>query len=339
MLDILDLLWRFLAAQPLVAYLSLVPWHLQLLLTVLGLLAAGGLHHLLGFTFRFYRLRSGHAHWLGAPTLALLLVSVQALLAAYVVGTHADALLRPTLALDSSMHPASVLGEILLDPPFDDPVLSRLEEIGVSKDRLAATVRALPAESYRAGLRTFLVSPALLTLESPGTRLVPDAEPGKARGGAPGTPAPPDAAPERPLTLESRDDIAAAALVQIALRRLMDPDATWPVVRLGEDAAPPAHLSEFIISLFDEIREGPALRRTDWEYIAGNRFVAAVLQPTMAQYVRRTALGGALAVLLLDALYFAGFFQLRRWIRGRKPPGSAVDLPPKSDPPVQGPPK
>jgi hypothetical protein len=334
MFDILDLLWRFFASQPLSRYLQLHPWHLQTILMVLGLLAAGGLHHLIGFTFRFYRVHTDYAHWLGMPTLVLLLFSVQMLLACYTLVTQAEALVRQNLNTEETIQPAGILGEHLLAPAFTTPELARSADAGVSKERLAAALRALPADEYRNRLRASIVDPDRITVgregmsgaSKSGENLVPRSETAPSKAGAGAGPA---AAPAEPpsIVLTSRAELATAVLVQMALRWLVDPNRAWPQLAVKPEsqsaAAEPALLPEFIVSLVGEIQEGVVLERLDWEHVAGHRFSSAVMQPTLVRYVTRTAIVGAALLLVLNAFYFFGFYRLRRWMKRKRQAAAA----------------
>ena len=329
MFDILELLWRFFASQPLSRYLQLHPWHLQTILMVLGLLAAGGLHHLIGFTFRFYRVHMDYAHWLGMPTLVLLLFSVQMLLACYTLITQAEALVRQNLNTEETIQPAGILGEHLLAAAFASPELARYADAGVSKERLASALRALPADEYRNSLRALIVDPDRITVEREGAsksaeNLVPRSETGPAKTG-PGAAATP---PEPPsIVLTSRAELATAVLVQMALRWLVDPNHAWPQLATKPESQPaasqPVPLPEFVVSLVSDIQEGVVLERLDWEHVAGHRFSSAVMQPTLARYVTRTATVGAALLLVLNAFYFFGFYRLRRCMKRKRQAAAA----------------
>ncbi|NIP73489.1 MAG: hypothetical protein GWO16_10880, partial [Gammaproteobacteria bacterium] len=80
MIDLVLLVWQFLLSQTPGALLGLVPWHLLAVLTVLSVLAAFGLHFLLGHVLRFYRRKERVARWLSVPTALVLLASVPLLL-------------------------------------------------------------------------------------------------------------------------------------------------------------------------------------------------------------------------------------------------------------------
>lgn len=325
MFDILDLLWRFFSSQPPGRYFQLHPWHLQAILMVLGLLAAGGLHHLIGFTFRFYRVNSIYAHWLGMPTLVLLVVSVQVLLASYTLMVHADELVRKSLNTEEAAQPAGILGEQLLAAAFGTPDLARAAGAGVTKERITAALRAMPAEALRNSFKEQIVDPGRILLERemagrPGAdSRVPrsDTAPPVSGGGqGEETGEPPS------IVVASKAELTTVVLVQMALRWLADPGREWP--RLGPAgeaqaaAKEPVPLPEFVISLLGEIQEGVVLDRLDWEHVAGQRFSSAVMHPMLVKYVTRTAITGAGAVLILNGFYFFGFYRVRRWMQRRR---------------------
>ena len=308
MLESLELSWRLLAALPPQSFLLLLPWHFTALLAGLGVLAAIGVHHLIGFTFGLYSEGGFRRRLAGAFTLAMLIVSIQGMLLAYVLHTQADALIRPLLAPENAVQPAGVLGSILLDPAFSDEDLAG--ETHVAKDRLAAVVVATDDEDYRSGLETFLVNPGRLVLAVP-PRFTPP--------GAADTPRPPDAPGEKPGepptskagdkagAFTNRDDLISAIVVQIGLRWVLAPGQTWPQAMpagTGSTADQHLRLPEFVLALVDEIQDDAVLDPLDWEHVAGRRFVQAVLQPVLAERVGRSAGLLALAIVALNLAYF-----------------------------------
>jgi len=289
----------------------------------LGLLAAGGLHHLIGFTFRFYRVNSDYAHWLGMPTLALLVVSVQALLASYTLITQAETLVRENLNTEETIQPAGILGEQILAPAFASPELAKYADGGIAKERLAAVLRSLPADGYRNNLKNLLRDPDRILLHR-------EAAPGKTgevvvqKQDAAGAGSKAEsAAPEQPsLVVSTKPELTTAVLVQIALRWLTDPNREWPQLTAKPDGQPapkePVLLPEFVVSLVNEIQDGVVLERLDWEHVAGHRFSSAVMQPVLVRYVTRTAIVGAGLVLVVNGFYFFGFYRLRRWMARKR---------------------
>jgi hypothetical protein len=331
MLEILDLSWRFLAVQPFSRYVQLHPWHLQAVLMVLGLLAAAGIHHLIGYTFRFYNVRSEFAHWLGTPTLVVLLISVQALLFFYTLVTRADALVKINLGTEEAIQPASILGEILLDPAFSSEELAAFEGAGVSKERLVGTLRSIPAEAYRQELDAFRVETDRLVLqqEAPGVRKGEAPRPAPGKQGAPEGGA--AAADAGALPLGNRAELATAIVVQTALRWLNDPARAWPQATAKQDAQPArpdgGNLNDFIVSLVDEIQDGVVLERLDWEHMAGHRFAVVMLHPMLVKYINRFAIAGVGGVLVLNLIYFFGFYRVRRWLHRERPSSGAKGAP------------
>jgi hypothetical protein len=321
MLEPLELAWRLLASLPAARYLQLLPWHLEALLFGLGLLAAFGLHHLIGYTFRFYD-AGGHRALLAAVTLAVLVASLQALLLAYLLRTQAEALIRPALAPETAVQPAALLGSILLDPVFSDDDLDG--DAQVAKDRLAAVIAAQDDADWRAQLEAFRVEPRRLvlakpapapsalapgTLSGPHSAVPPAAAPNYA---APPPATPPAAAPAEPGAPSAApaftrpEDLVSAILVQIGLRWLLDPDQTWPEGRPAgaTGTAERLRLPDFALALVDEIRDDAVLDRLDWEHVAGTRFVQTILQPVLVERVGRQAALLGFGVLAADAAYF-----------------------------------
>lgn len=288
MIDHLVLVWQFLQAQSPAVAVRLVSWHLLAVLVGLGVLAAFGLHFLLGHVLRFYRRKDRHARWVAWPTGLVLLVSVQVLLGAYLLAVEAPHLVRRNLTGEVTAR----LGRVLLDPAFASPVLAAHPEDQVPKSALKEALRGSSELEYRERLRSQFASPEAL-----------------AGGGGDGA-----------LT-----SAGPRALVQIGLRWVTAPQNVWfapvraggPDAAGGEDAAgagsdEPFFLPDFLASLVDELGEGTVLARLDWEHVAGTRFVEGVLRPLVQEYLAYLALALALIVLLLDALYFLLMRRLKR---------------------------
>lgn len=307
MLESLELTWRLFAALAPRSYLLLLPWHFTLLLIGLGVLAAIGVHHLIGTTFGLYRAGGFQRRIAAALTLAVLIVSIQGLLLAYVLRTQADALVRPALTPENAVQPAGVLGSILLDPAFSDEDLAG--ESQVAKDRLAAVIVATDDEDYRAGLEGFLVAPGRLVLAVPPRFTPPGAadasrppDAGKQGEQAAGQPG------EKTPAFTNRDDLVSAIIVQMGLRWVLAPGQTWPQAMpagTGSTAEQLLRLPEFVLALVDEIQDDAVLDHLDWEHVAGTRFVQAVLQPVLVERVGQSAGLLALAIVALNLAYFA----------------------------------
>jgi hypothetical protein len=313
MLEPLELAWRLLTTLPTARYLQLLPWHLAALLFVLGVLAAFGLHHLIGYTFRFYD-AGRHRPLLAALTLTVLLASVLTLLLAYLLRSQAEALIRPTLAPEAAAQPASMMGSILLDPAFSDDDLNG--ESQVSKERLAAIVVALDDSEWRGQLEDFRVAPGRLVLAKAASTF-------SSPSPASGTVSPPT---EDAPAFALRDDLISAIVVQIGLRWLLEAEQTWPqgmAAGSGSLADQRLKLPEFALALLDEIQDDAVLDRLDWEHVAGTRFVQAVLQPVLVESVGRQAAILALLVLAADAAYFVLASRIVGHLRRRAKPKSA----------------
>jgi hypothetical protein len=319
MFESFELSWRLYNALPAQRFLMLLPWHFTALLLGLGVLAAIGIHHLIGWTFGFYSQGGFQRRIASAITLAVLIFSVQGLLLAYMLRTQADALVKPMLSPENAVQPAGVLGSILLDPAFSDTDLEN--ETHVAKARLAATVIGTEDDDYRAGLEGFLVSPDRLVM-------APTHNPAPDTAGGTDTPKQPDAstdaAGDQAPAFTNRDDLISAIAVQIGLRWIMDPEQTWPEAMpagTGSAADPRLRVPEFVLALVDEIQDNAVLDRLDWEHVAGTRFVQAVLQPVLVERVARSAGLLAVGVVALDLAYFAVaariFGRLRRRARAQ----------------------
>lgn len=100
----------------------LAEWHLLALLGGLGLLAAFGLHWLVGHVFRFYRRGEKRLWYVAALTLPVLVVSVGVWLASYLLGTGADRLAAGLTRPPGEAAPrlSEALGEALLAPALGE---------------------------------------------------------------------------------------------------------------------------------------------------------------------------------------------------------------------------
>jgi hypothetical protein len=273
------------------------------------------------------------------PTLVLLIFSVQTLLASYTLVTQAEMLVRESLNTEETIQPAGILGEQLLAPAFASPDLAKYADAGVGKERLAMVLRSLPTDEYRNRFKTLIVDPDRITLERESASkraeaVVPKADKGGAKAGAESK-ADPAASDAPSIVVSTRPELTTAVLVQMALRWLMDVNREWPQLAPKGDAPPvskdPVPLPEFIVSLVGEIQDGVVLDRLDWEHVAGHRFSAAVMQPVLVKYVTRTAITGAVLVMVINGFYFFGFYRIRRWmarkraLAGAKPQAGASD--------------
>lgn len=310
MFDLSALLWHFLRAQPFGHVLELVPWHELLLLCLLGLLSAFGLHFIIGYALRFYRRGERVAVWISYPTLALLLITVQLLLSAYLLGIHAPELVK----LNLSDRLIQRLGGLLLEPAFLNPALEGADPEQIGKSAVKAALNASSELEYRDRLRANLVDPAELAV-------LFDPASGVAR--APGTQS------VTPAMTQSRALHGTATetyLIQIGLRWITEPHRTairTPDTGEGDQeqaqsAQQPFFLPEFLLSLIDELRPEVALSRANWEHVAGTRFVQGTLDPLMAEYLSYSAGLLVVVVVLLNAGYFLAMRRLKRIGRPRR---------------------
>lgn len=148
----LTLTWRFVLEQQASPWLVPEPWHLLAVLFLLGVLAAIGLHHLLGYTRGLYMVKGRPVLYLALPSLAVLLVSVQLLLAAYLIGVDSKKMAGLALGEQRAFATVGVIGRTLLEAglgPVDEVAAG--EEVG-SKGRLTEILLAVPEEEIREGL-------------------------------------------------------------------------------------------------------------------------------------------------------------------------------------------
>ncbi|HKI99327.1 MAG TPA: hypothetical protein VKB51_12715 [bacterium] len=296
------LLWRFLQAQPWTQYVGLASWHLMLLLFVLGVLSAFGLHFLVGHIFRFYRRKERLARWVAWPTLLVFLASVQLLLAAYLLGVRAPELVRANLTAGVTTE----LGRLLLAPAFKNPTLAAQSPESVAKAAINTALRSSSELEYRDQLVAELVPPSEL----------------KPVAGSPSGPRGPD------------------VLVQIGLRWVTEPHSGWlgpevkakPKANAQEDS--PFFLPDFLWSLIDELPDGTVLPRLDWEHVAGTRYVETVLRPLAEEYLSYLAALIALVVVVVDGLFFLLMGRLKRI--GRPRPAKKPPAPKTTPAPAKG---
>lgn len=292
MLDLTALLWHFLAAQPPGQLVRLVTWHLLAVLFVLGLLSAFGLHFLLGHVFGFYKRKGRVARWVAWPTLLVWLVSLQALLGIYLLGVQAPAIVHNNLTADVT----SQLGRQLLEPAFNNPVLAAHPPDAVPKAAIKAALHAMSELDYRAALQADVVPPGELAAAAA-------------------------AAGHRAVSGQE-------VLVQLGLRWITEAHNSWYAPSSADAGAEqgeqPFFLPDFLASLVDELQKGTVLPRLDWEHVAGTRFVDGVLRPVAVEYLSYLAGALAIAVLLLDALYFLIMRRLRRIGQPRQAPAKAA---------------
>lgn len=291
------LAWRFVLDHPATPYLVPVPWHLLAVLIVLGLLAAAGLHHLLGYTYGFYRVPAGIAPWLALPSLAVLLVSVQVLLGIYLLTALAPDVARFALNAPAAKSSAAQIGNMLLSPAYGRQTAGEPEGGGINKAGLRRALYAYSQKELRDGFRKQLQA-AQAQLE-----------------GASIT------APEGASATAPQGAAASPELLLLALRWAAEDHEDWPPGTEEEAAraldsggggagtaadAKPV-LSLYILSLVAEIGGDLDMARTDWAHVAGNRFIQRVLGPLMVWQVRYLAL---MLLALLVAADLAAFFLL-----------------------------
>lgn len=298
MIDLLELIWRFLQAQPLENFLGLLPWHLMAVLAGMGILGGFGVHFLIGYVFHFYRRGARLAWWLSAPSLIVIMLLMQVLLGAYLLGSRAGSLVSANLTEDLSDR----MGRLLLQPMFGNPRITALQTSEVGQGVLVTTLARSTGAEYRASLQALIVPPGEISSQGNGE-------------GA------------------SADRI----LLQVGLRWVTAPHRTWfsPLHPAGntpmtgdlpattgdpvdsEDSsksgdfttngADDIFLPDFLASLISELPPQAELSREDWEHVAGTRYVEGVLEPVMVEYlsylsIALASLSGLLALLYLYLL-------------------------------------
>lgn len=345
-----SLLWRYLGQQPSELYGTMAPWHLLVLLILLGLLSAVGIHHVLGANLRLYKWGGADSRWLSIPTLVVLMVSVQIMLLAYGLAARAPALLEQSLSGFEKSGGANHIGTLLLAP-----ALGQLGEGGAEIEmvRLVAAIRGTSAETFQNYFHSRLNDE--IDIDSSNESGADNSIGGDGDDGgiAPDPPsdgydaepaAPPNGetgASETPLPNRVEIPVEGlnprlALLEQLALGWLIDPDRAPPGQPNDNDPSQAdaevpggSGLPEFVANLLMDIQEGMALTLDNWTHLAGTRFTEGFLVPWMTTRIRFLALGIALAVLLANAAYLFLLVRTRRLIdRLHSPPASGVPAEP-----------
>ncbi len=289
----LSLVLRFLLEHPPTPYLVPMPWHLPILLFALGLLAAGGFHHLIGHTFRFYKVGPDTSRALALPGLACLLISVQVLLGCYLLAATAPEMAAFALRAREARAAASPIGALLLSPAYARQTPSAPAAAGTRKESLRRALLEYSEDELLDGFRG--------QLETVRAKL--QAPEGESTAGAP--------APE---------------LLVLALRWAAQEHVNWPPLPPSSQAAlqddadgRQQRLPRYILSLVEEINGDSSLQREDWEHVAGSRFIQRVLEPLMVWHLRYLAVLLTLLVLVADLGVFFLIFQLKRqWLNRRE---------------------
>jgi len=311
----LALVWRFIVNHPQTGYLFPISWHLMVVLTVLGLLAAAGLHHVIGYTYGFYRLGERFAGWLALPTLVVLTVTMAVLLGAYLAAANAQELVRQAVASRAGTLAAERIGFALINPAFTQTELDAGSEEGITRGALSQALVSIPDETLFEQVAqelSLLVQRATLVSE------VRPVEEGAPMANSP-VEEPPRPAPE---------------LVGLAQAWAGDPvQGDAPKGHAGTVAE--GSLLQLLLELISEISVGTPLTAEEWASVAGHRFMGQVLVPEMLWQVRNLALIGIILAVAGNLLYFYLVNLAKQWARRRlnakrrappKPPVPALPL-------------
>ena len=293
----LALVWRFIVNHPQTGYLFPISWHLMVVLAVLGLLAAAGLHHVIGYTYGFYRLGERFAAWLALPTLVVLTVTMAVLLGAYLAAANAQELVRQAVASRAGTLATERIGFALINPAFTQTELDAGSEEGITRGALSQALAGIPDETL------FEQVAQELSLLGRGATLVSELRP--AEEGAPMANSPVEA-PPRP----------APELVALAQAWADEPvQGGGPEGHAGTAAE--GSLLPLLLELISEISVGTPLTAEEWAGVAGHRFVGQVLVPEMLWQVRNLALIGIFLTVAGNLLYFYLVNLAKQWARRR----------------------
>ncbi len=293
----LTLVWRFIPNHPQTGYLFPISWHLMVVLAVLSLLAAAGLHHVIGYTYGFYRLGERFAAWLALPTLVVLTVTMAVLLGAYLAAANAQELVRQAVASRAGTLAAERIGFALINPAFTQTELDAGSEEGITRGALSQALVSIPVETL------FEQVAQELSLLGRRATLVSEVRP--AEEGAPMANSPVEKPPR-----------TAPELVGLA--------QAWAAAPL-QGGAPKGHsgtagegsLAPLLLEFISEISVGTPLTAEEWASVAGHRFVGQELVPEMLWQVRNLALIGIILVVAGNLLYFYLVNLAKQWARRR----------------------
>lgn len=340
-------LWPFLTSLPTGLYLTLVPWHLLVVLVLLGLLAAVGLHHVLMHGLRAYRAGGRDVAWLRWPTLIVLIVAVQVLLGVYGLAARAPALLEQALAWSQDDSPADHLGALVLAPVLDQIEVGPPE---VEKPRLLAAIQSTPTEALQAFYRSRLTGgrPVPPDQAPADDAMDNDAMDGKSTENAPATPPSAqdgDIAPDPPpeghggvlpdLLLPEPAAIqpTLVALEGLAARWLLAPEPVaadtgeldTPGAQVDEDGN--LYLPDVIAGLVAEISDRVAFSMENWAHLAGTRLIGRHLVPWLIGELRFLAFGITVVLVLVLGLYGYLLYRVRRMAARRARPAAPPPRP------------
>ena len=296
MIDSILLFWRFFLVQPPLRYIELVPWHLLALLFGLGVLAAVGLHFLVGHTLGFYRRGDRILRWLSLPTLVLWVGLVQALLGAYLLASNSESLIASNLNAPGPGVTAERIGAALLAPAFAQHPLNQAGTADITREVILAGLgRALDLE-YRQALSSQLVPPADMP-----------SQPGKTTEGIPA---------ETGILVQLALRWVLETPLQISAREPAENGAGAGTPGLpgvpNKELAPNERLPMYLVTLVSELQPGVAFPRKEWEYVTGSNFINAVMGQVLEEWLRYLAL----ALTLIAVFIFGVFFLTLRWIKG-----------------------
>lgn len=291
MIELAHLLWQFLMAQSPAVWLTLVPWHLLTVITVLAVLGVFGLHFLVGHLAGFYYRKGRLRRWISIPSLLVILISLNMLLGAYLLGVHAPRL----VSINLTNRVVQTLGAHLLEPAFSSPALSGAQGGEIPKSRLKDALKGFTENQYRDALAKRIVAPKNIALP-------PTSSDGKRS--------------------HKSTVIAEIALVQVGLRWITSPHETWWAPLNPGAIEKPAtgkketkdafFLPSIMTGLIRELPDQETLSRSNWENITGTRFIESYLQPVMGEYLAYMAITSALVVLLLNLLFFLVLRRVKR---------------------------
>lgn len=284
MIDTLALIGHLLHVQTREAWLALLPWHLVVLLGLLAILAAFGLHFLFGHVFRFYWRNGRRRYWISLPSLVMCLASLLVLLVSYLIWMNAPALIHQNLQAADGQQNAERVGTLLLEPAYKHPVFKTVEGDEVLKADLLMALEASTDHEYRRALRVHQVDP---------------------------------------LVLEPGSKPAGFLLEQLVLSWTLNPDPysipfveDWLAYYRPDSNAMGAEdddrLPQLLQRLLGQGQEDVVLPRKEWAYVLGTTFNQSILGPVLLEYFNLCAMVLVAAVLLVNGIYLFLMSWLKR---------------------------
>ena len=332
MLESHTLAWQFYLSIPQERWLEVLPWHLMLVLGILGALSILGANHLLGYWFRYFRRPQGNTSLgLAGLSLVIMTLNMMVLLVSYLAWANKDRLVQ--LTLQDTPEYASELGQVLLAPMLPALEGDTPNATGLTRTQILGALSGWEDRPLREQMALGLGTkwPSLSPLASEIAEELAKEDTGFfsnpfAAAPEPDAPAAPQTTPPSlPSVVEGpqppQDLTALFAL--LALRWVEQPE--WPenlpqpTFGLGPSDSDEADAEELlvadvILALLEEIPADIPLSQDNWTHLLGTQMAEMSLLPRIHHSFNLAILTGLVLLALVNMLYFwqAGNIR-RRW--------------------------